>query len=494
MWRTLLYRFQADARQGSERARISGTMKAAFSLHSPPRSTIRMRFPNPLKDLLPVETIKQLSQLVSQPTLVQAMKEAAQKIGLKDPFQSGNIQQILQQAGRWMESAADPWMRHSAPGLMPGVNATGELFSSRWCTHRLCPEAIAQRNHIESRYAETTKLDQKLRNLLIGLTSAPAVFLAPSMPMALYLVAIANNVAKQPKQWILPRVDCIRLPQAGSMQGGNVRSILDQANASVLEIGTNHDCTSIDFEENMRGNDHQLLLASLNSLPAEMRSEHRQRAIAATKPTNGSIVEILMDGSLHDLSSVGLHSQVISNRWDQGVDFLVVPGDALLGGPECGILLGKQEAMESVLRIADSLGLNANSVTKAGLLRTLESSESLEQWKQLPIGASLSTSIENLKNRADRMATQLSASPTFERVAVANKPCRIGAGVWSSLRMPSCTIQLFPKSSTPSALAEQFAAGEVPIWANVQSDHLELVMRSIEPDDDRMIVKQLCPE
>ena len=123
-----------------------------------------MRFPIPFKDFLPVETIKQLSQLVSKPTLVNAMKEAAQKIGIKDPFQAGNIQQILQQAGRWMENASEPWLRNAQPGLLPGINATGELFSSRWCTHRLCNEAISQMNHIESRYAESIKLDQKLRN------------------------------------------------------------------------------------------------------------------------------------------------------------------------------------------------------------------------------------------------------------------------------------------------------------------------------------------
>ena len=33
---------------------------------------------------------------------------------------------------------------------------------------------------------------------------------------------------------------------------------------------------------------------------------------------------------------------------------------------------------------------------------------------------------------------------------------------------------------------------EIPIWTNVQSDHVELVLRSIEPDEDRLIVRQLC--
>ena len=167
-----------------------------------------------------------------------------------------------------------------------------------------------------------------------------------------------------------------------------------------------------------------------------------------------------MDGSIHDLTGLGLSSKVIANCWDDGVDTIVVPGDALLGGPECGIILGKQQSMESVLKMADALGLHASSITKAVLLRTLQASETYEQWRQLPIGASLSTSLENLQNRAERLVAQLTTIPLFERVSSVRKSCRIGAGIWCSQRLDSVAIQLFPKSLSPSAMADQFADGE----------------------------------
>ena len=225
-----------------------------------------MRIPIPFKDFLPIEAVKQLSQLVAQPALVNALKDAAQKLGLKEPLQASNIQQILQQAGRWMESVAEPWLRDSQPGLTPGINATGELFSSRWCTHRICSNAIAQLNHLQSRFAETNKLDSQLRNLLIGLTSAQSVLVVPNMSIAVYLVAQARRSSSKPTQWVLPRVDCVRLPQAGSTQGGNLRTILDSAQARTIEIGTTQDCTPNDFEEAMRVAGSTLLLASPNSL------------------------------------------------------------------------------------------------------------------------------------------------------------------------------------------------------------------------------------
>lgn len=454
-----------------------------------------MRIPIPFKDLLPVEAVKQLSQLVAQPALVSALKDAAQKLGIKDQLQASNLQQILQQAGRWMESVSEPWLRGAQPGLTPGINATGELFSNRWCTHRMCADAIGQVSQLSSHYAETTKLDSQLRNLLIGLTSAQAVLVVPNLSIALYLAAVAHNSGVTKARWVLPRVDCVRMPLSGTAQGGNIRAVLDQAGAHVFEIGTNQDCTLVDFEESLREPNSNLLLASPNSLSCQSHKEHRNRAIAAAKNANAKIVEILMDGSLHDLSSAGISARVISECWNRedGIDVALVPGDAFLGGPECGVIFASQTAIDSMQKLADVLGCHASCSTKAALLRTLQASESFEQWSQLPVGTTLTTNAENLSNRASRLATQLAAAPNVERAEVQIKACRIGAGVWSGTKVESSVIQLYPKSVTASVLAEQLAAGELPIWGNVQSDHVELVMRSIEPDEDRLIVKQMCP-
>jgi len=448
-----------------------------------------MRIPGPFKDLLPVEAVKQLSQLVAQPALISALKDAAQKLGWKDTLQASNIQQILQQTGKWMESVSEPWLRDAQPGLTPGINATGELFSSRWCTHRLGVDAVGTLHQLHTQYAETTKLDSQLNHLLMGMTSAPSVLIVPNISIALYLAACADVASGIGSQWVLPRVDCIRLPQSGTTPGGNVRAILDQAKVRTIEIGTMQDCERSDFREALAAPNGVLLMASPNALSIESRQEHRRSSIDVALQQNASIIEILMDGSLHDLSELGVQSRVISESWEKNVELVIVPGDAFLGGPSCGILLGKNEILESITKVADIVGWQASSDTKAALLRTLQASTTLQDWKQLPIGASLSTSLDNLEHRAKRLATQLAMHPSIERVAIEKKSCRIGAGVWSSVRLESAVLQLFPKSTSASALAEQFASAPVPVWSNVQSDHVEFVMRTIEPDEDRWIVK-----
>ncbi|MEQ1825989.1 MAG: hypothetical protein ABL921_08575 [Pirellula sp.] len=449
-----------------------------------------MRFPLPFKDLIPIDAVKQLSQLVAHPAWVTALKDAAQKLGIKDQLPTANLQQALQQAGRWMESISEPWMQNAQPGLNPGINATGEFFSSRWCTHRMALEVIAMHGYIQSQFAETNKLESQLKHMLMGVTGAPAALVLPNMSIALYLVALMKQSTENPS-WVLPRMDCIRLPQAGCMPAGNLRTILDSVRAKVVEIGSTQDCTVVDFQESLRSANATLLLASPNSASQESRIEHRQRAQAAAMESGATIIEIVIDGSINDLAELGLPCRMLSDCWNKSTEFLIVPGDGLMGGPESGIVLGTKQAVEALQRLADSLGWSASCATKAMLLKTLQTTETVEKWRTIPIGTALTTSVENLENRSRRLETQLGACSEIDRIVVLRKSVRIGAGVWAFTKLDSSVLQLFPKSMTPSAYAEKLSMCRTPIWGNVQSDHVELVMRSVEPDEDRQIVQLL---
>jgi seryl-tRNA(Sec) selenium transferase len=452
-----------------------------------------MQFPIPFKDLLPIETVKQLSQLVTQPTLMTALKDAAQKLGInKESLQPAQLQQILLQAGRWMESVSEPWLQSAQPGLTPGINATGEVFSTRWCSHRMSPEVVHLHARLQSQFAETNKLDSQLRLMLMGVTGAPDAFVVPNVSIALYLIAqLKQNEGK--KNWVLPRMDCIRLPLPGSSTGANVRTILDNAKATTTEIGSVQDCTLQDFETAIANNETTLLLASPTSINAPAGAEHRRWAYDAAQKRNSPVVELMLDGTIHDGDALGGLGQYLPNCWQKQTEFLIVPADGFLGGPECAIILGQKDRMDALHRLTETLGWYASYPEKAMLLRTLQISERVEDWRKLPIGTTLTTSLENLENRSKRLKVQLESLPDFERVSMERKSCRLGAGAWANLKVDSWILQLFPKSLSPSSLSDRMAAFSTPVWGNVQSDHVELVLRSVGADEDRIIVQMFTP-
>ena len=44
------------------------------------------------------------------------------------------------------------------------------------------------------------------------------------------------------------------------------------------------------------------------------------------------------------------------------------------------------------------------------------------------------------------------------------------------------------------ALRDYLEASDRPIWANEFSDHIELVLRTMDPDEDRYVVQRLSDE
>lgn len=462
-----------------------------------------MKIPNQLRDLLPTESIKQLSQLVNQPAIYTALKDAAQKLGWKDGTQLSNVQDMLQQAGRWMEHWVDPWGATSkSVGLRAGINATGEVFSARWTHHRECDQAVQLASLLASTYTEPNQLDKRLRHLLMGQTSAQEVLVVPSVSIAIWLVAnsarvAANsgaNTSNSETIAVLPRADCIRIPINGNSTGSNLKEILDRSGITVREIGTSDDCTEHDFRSAMTQSVKMLFLASTGTGSPEVSEGPKTHAETGTKIAQSlsvPVCQISMHASLFP-RKIGDHQVPVLSDQTVSNDLVIAPCSYLLGGPECAVILGKLAAIKPVIELAQSLGWEADNLTKARLLCCLEQTNTPEQWEETPIGRTLSTPKENLANRAQRLAIQLSGSPKLSRVEVQSRPCRIGAMNWTNVRAESATLQLYPQSQTPSALAAELSEMTPPIWGNVQSEYVELVLRTVEPDEDRMIVQLLA--
>lgn len=456
-----------------------------------------MKIPNPLRDLLPTESIKQLSQLVNQPAIYSALKDAAQKLGWKDGNQLNNVQDMLQQAGRWMEQWVDPWGSASKTvGLRAGINATGEVFNSRWTHHRECDQAIQLASLLASTYTEPNQLDTRLRHLLMGLTSAQEVLVVPNISIAVWLVATStipkSNANASESTVVLPRADCIRLPTNGNCNGSNLKEILDRSGTTVREIGTADDCTENDFRTALTNNVRLLFLAP-STVPNSTSGEtahHRDVGSKLAQSLNIPVCQISMHGTLFPRSLGECTLPVLS---DQTVanDLVIAPCSYLIGGPDCAVILGKLTAMKPILDLAQSLGWEADNITKSKLLCCLEQTTTPEHWSESPAGRVLTTPKENLANRAQRLATQLEGSPKIGRVEVHSRSCRIGSLHWTNVRLESAVLNVYPKDKSPSAFAAELAELTPPIWGNVQSEYVELVLRTVEPDEDRIMVQQL---
>ncbi|TWU24661.1 hypothetical protein [Bythopirellula polymerisocia] len=187
------------------------------------------------------------------------------------------------------------------------------------------------------------------------------------------------------------------------------------------------------------------------------------------------------------------HFETIPRRLEEA-DMVVVDGAGLLGGPPCGIVLGKRVKIDECIRHAPVDECSANDLTLAGLWATMNIYQSGDRViHHLPLWQLLTTPLGNLEQRAQRLATLLAAS---KRVASA-QPTQC-TSVWCEseavrLADASWAIVIQPAEESGEDLARAFEEATPRVISRQQqvkqqSNELWLDLRGVFPRWDQHLV------
>lgn len=456
-----------------------------------------MKFPDNFRQFLPTEAVKQISQFIGNPKIADALKEAAEKAGLKESFSNVNlqpIQQVFENASRWMEDLTQHFFAGFESGsLTPGINATGELFSSRWSGVPInSQQALLLAGSLQGT-VDTTNLTDDLAKSICQRTGAQEVVLTNSVASALFALASAARRTGDNSAWILPRQNCIRVPRFGSTSSCSLREILDTAQASVIEVGTNQDCQESEVQSACNDRSCFALSVSPNHKLADGSSNTRTSLLSAKSQGKLRLVELVFDGILFELGTQLDLGTEVKSLWQEGIDIALVPTEYLIGSSEgCMILFREHSELAGAVRPqVQSCGIDSSATTKLLLNASLQSVSSLQEWEQSELGQILTTSTENLLNRAQRMAKQIEGSELNARAEACAKACPIGAGIWSESKLESGCVRLYPKTGSSKDLATKLSQGGRPIWCNTLVDSVEIVLRTMTPQDDLEVIQRL---
>jgi len=441
----------------------------------------------------PTEALKQVSQWLGNPAINQAIKDAAQKLGMKEVPSAASLQEALRQAGKWLERTAEPFFSGDASStqrpLENGINATGELFHSRWTAAPLSQNACQLAAYLHSGYSQDQGIQQELQRLLVSATGAADALVVVNIPTAIQLVVQSwMHDQKQPSAHvILPRVACLRIPVSGNASGVHLRTLIDTVGAAVTEIGSSSDCLHDDYAKATASHDGSLIF---QATPISGQNDP-YAAVEHARATQSTVCMLALDASLFDLDWAGAKTPALTRQWESGPDLIIAPTQYFIGGPETAVILGKKSAIERIRPLVDQLGVSADRISQALLHCTLSEALQSEGWAKSRLGAILSTSTANLENRAQRLAIQLQGLPAIAKTQVATRDCRIGNGPWQTLKLPSSILEIYPQGISVATLNESLNANRPAIWSQVFSDHIELVLRSVDPADDARLVESL---
>ncbi len=394
------------------------------------------------------------------------------------------IRELAERAARYVAS------RHQVD-VGTAINATGQLWGPLWNGVPLASVAIEQWAAVANEFAVNSRASSSrscsaAEQSLCRLTGAESAMVLHSYSSALWLAL--NTIA-------VGREVLVARSEVGSIgAGGALPELSSSANVRLRDVGTANQVSARDYETADPGNIAAVLTVFSN--------EYRVVGQTATADLSGLVsvshsrawpliaaMDILPLGDvppeLHGWSLPTARHAIAA-----GIDLAVIRGDGMVGGPACGIILGSRKYLDEIRRHTMFESLRADTSRGTALGATLECyNDGLSQLDAVPIWQLLLTPLDNLRNRAERLAPQLVAASNVTAVT----PVATNSSIFPALAsgMPSYGLLLKPATAEAEDFAGSLSALPFPIAARIEQEQVLLDLRTILPRQDRLLVESI---
>jgi len=270
--------------------------------------------------------------------------------------------------------------------------------------------------------------------------------------------------------------------------GGSFRipEVMTASGAILREVGTTNRTHLDDYRNAINENTGLLLkvhpsnyaVVGFHSMPSveQLVELGRQHQIP--------VFEDLGSGSLIDLSEFGLPAEpVVKERLQMGIDIVTFSGDKLLGGPQAGIIAGKDGLIQKIRQHPLMRALRVGKLTLSALEATLRLYLNRKDLtNQLPMLWRYTRPLAEIQNLAQRLAEALAPILAgLATVQVIESTAQIGSGSLPIDRLPSAAVVIQPRGLSTQKMAKHFRQSGV--IGRIQDDQLWLDLRAVRKEE-----------
>jgi L-seryl-tRNA(Ser) seleniumtransferase len=376
----------------------------------------------------------------------------------------------------------------STPSLRPVINATGIVLHTGLGRAPLAEAAIEAIAEAASGYCN---LEYDLRTGKRGRRNAHIVDLLTSITGAEGATVVNNNAAAtllilrtfaEGREVIVSRGQLIEI-------GGSYRlpDIMSASGATLREVGTTNRTRIADYERAV--NDRTAMLMRVhtsNFRVVGFTAEVAVAEMAALAHRYGLIaVDDLGSGALIDLTAYGLPEEpCVRDSLAAGADLACFSGDKLLGGPQCGVIVGRKELIDRLEESPLARTYRVDKMTLVALEATLRChSDPEEAISNIPTLSMLTASTDVLAERARKLAGQLEATLPGERFYVCSDVGYAGGGSMPGHELQTVVVQWRPARGSAEAMTSALRQAEIPVIARIRDDAVCFDLRTLRESD-----------
>jgi L-seryl-tRNA(Ser) seleniumtransferase len=376
------------------------------------------------------------------------------------------------------------------PRLRPVINATGVILHTNLGRAPLAPAAAEAAARIAARYS-TLEFDagtgrRGRRHDLVSealryLTGVEAAAVVNNCAAAVLLMLSA--LAKG-KEVIVARGELVEI-------GGGFRmpDVMRLSGARMVEVGTTNRTRVDDYVRAITPRTAAILKVHASNFQVVGFTESADLpALAAVAHDHGVLLlHDLGSGALLDTSTYGLSEEPrIQDSIQAGVDLTACSADKMLGGPQAGLLLGRAELVDRVIKHPLARAVRVDKMTVAALAATLDLYLT-QATASLPVWAMIGAPAEAVERRVRTWQYRLAERGLS--AAVISGESTVGGGSLPGERLPTTLLAIRPGRGGAAQLLRRLREREPPVIGRIEHDQVLLDPRTVLPDEDDTLIE-----
>jgi L-seryl-tRNA(Ser) seleniumtransferase len=299
-------------------------------------------------------------------------------------------------------------------------------------------------------------------------------------------VLLALNALAEGGEVIVSRGELVEI-------GGSFRipDVMTKSGATLHEVGTTNRTRIADYERAI--NERTKLLLRVHRSNFEITGFTEQ-------PDVGELVELaarhrlplmedLGSGALFDLRTIGIHNEpTVLDSLRAGVHVVTYSGDKLLGGPQAGLISGREDLVRKMRSNSLFRALRVDKLTYAALEATLLAYVKRD-YDAVPALSMMQLSKAEISDRAENLVSEIGSGQI--EAELIDGDSLIGGGSAPSSVLPTRLIAITAKKLSANELAARLRRLDPPIIARVEEGRVLFDLRTVFPAQDEVLRQAL---
>jgi len=377
--------------------------------------------------------------------------------------------------------------------LLPIINATGIVIHTNLGRAALSEKILKNilavgRGYSNLEYdlesGKRGKRHTHTKRLLKQITGAEDAFIVNNNAAAVLLCL--NTIAKG-KEVIVSRSELVEI-------GGSFRvpDVMAASNAILREVGTTNKTHLYDYKNAINKNTGLILKVHQSNFKIIGFTDNVkiEDLVSLGKKQRIPVMFDLGSGCLLDLKPYGIYSEPsVQEIIKTGVDIISFSGDKLLGGPQGGIIVGKQRYIEKIQKNPMARALRIDKLTIAAFEAIfMEYLDREKAKKEIPVLNMLFQTPEEIRARARRIATLLQKTVKNTNIEVIKDTSKAGGGSLPETEFPTFAVSLKPEGISVNDLEARLRKSSPPVISRIKGHALLLDARTIRKQDIQPLV------